>query len=75
MLRVHKLFHDAPDLMVALWEFLDEEPVPIEELEGSIKPKESELKEEPRYFLRKRKPKEEKDRSSQVSSSKVLSCR
>ena len=29
MLRVHKLFHDAPDLMAELWEFLGEDPVTL----------------------------------------------
>lgn len=78
MLRVHKLLHDAPDLMTGLWEFLGEDPVPIEELEGSTEPKGSKVKQEPQPLPQKRKRKDkerEKDGSSKVGSSKVCSCR
>ena len=62
MLRLHKVLHDVPDLMAELWEFFGEEPIPIEELEASVKPKGS-------------KAQEEEDKSSQVRPSGVRSCR
>jgi len=74
MLRVHKLLHDAPDLMTGLWEFLGEDPVPIEELEASGEPKGSKVKQEPQSLPQKRKRKDkekEKDGSGKVDSSKV----
>lgn len=58
MLRVHKLLHDAPDLMNGLWEFLGEDPVPIEEMEGSTEPKGSKLKQESQPLPQKRKRKD-----------------
>jgi paired amphipathic helix protein Sin3a len=78
MLRVHKLLHDAPDLMTGLWEFLGEDPVPIEELEGSTEQKGTKAKQETQTLPQKRKRKDkekEKDGSGKVSSSKVRSYR
>jgi len=72
MLRVHKLLYDAPDLMTGLWEFLGEDPIPIEELEGSGEPKPSKQKPEMQYLPQKRKRKE-KDGSGKVRSTKVRS--
>ena len=77
MLRVHKLLYDAPDLMTGLWEFLGEDPVPIEELEASSEPKGGKVKQEPQSLPQKRKRKDkerEKDGSGKVGSSKVCSC-
>ena len=73
MLRVHKLFHDAPDLMNGLWEFLGEDPIPIEELEASTEPKGGKLKQEPEPLPQKRKRKE-KEKDGKVASGKVRSC-
>ncbi|KAF9652603.1 hypothetical protein BDM02DRAFT_3153710 [Thelephora ganbajun] len=73
MLRVHKLLHDAPDLMNGLWEFLGEDPIPIEELEASVEPKGSKPKQEPQNLPQKRKRKDkerEKDGSGKAGSSK-----
>jgi hypothetical protein len=77
MLRVHKLLYDAPDLMNGLWEFLGEDPVPIEEMEASTEPKGSKLKQEPPSLPQKRKRKDkerEKDGNGKGVSSKVR-CR
>ena len=76
MLRVHKLLHDAPDLMTGLWEFLGEDPIPIEELEASIEQKGIKLKQEGQSLPQKRKRKDkekERDGSGKASSSKVRS--
>lgn len=76
MLRVHKLLHDAPDLMNGLWEFLGEDPIPIEEMEVPTEPKGSKLKQEPQSLPQKRKRKDkerEKDGGSKGVSSKVRS--
>ena len=76
MLRVHKLLHDAPDLMTGLWEFLGEDPIPIEELEASIEQKGMKLKQETQSLPQKRKRKDkekERDGSGKASSSKVRS--
>ena len=70
MLRVHKLLHDAPDLMTGLWEFLGEDPIPIEELEASIEQKGGKQKQEMQPLPQKRKRKE-KDGSGKAGSSKV----
>jgi len=76
MLRVHKLLHDAPDLMNGLWEFLGEDPIPIEELEASIEQRGSKQKQEGHSLPQKRKRKEkERDGSGKASSSKVRSRR
>lgn len=75
MLRVHKLFHDAPDLMNGLWEFLGEDPIPIEELEASAEPKGSKLKQEPQYLPQKRKRKDkEREKDDNGVTTKVRSC-
>ena len=74
MLRVHKLLHDAPDLMNGLWEFLGEDPVPIEQMEALSEPKGSKLKQEPQPIPQKRKRREkerEKDGSGKGISGKV----
>lgn len=76
MLRVHKLLHDAPDLMTGLWEFLGEDPIPIEELEASTEPKASKVKQEPQSLPQKRKRKDkekEKNESGKVGIGKVRS--
>ena len=77
MLRVHKLFYDAPDLMNGLWEFLGEDPIPIEELEASAEPKGSKLKQEPQSLPQKRKRKDkEREKDDKGVSSKVrFRCR
>jgi hypothetical protein len=77
MLRVHKLLHDAPDLMNGLWEFLGSDPVPIEELEASADPKGGKPEQEPQSLPQKRKRKDkemERDGSGKGSSGKVRSC-
>ena len=77
MLRVHKLLHDAPDLMNGLWEFLGEVPIPIEELEASIEQKGIKQKQEIQSLPQKRKRKDkekERDGTGKASSSKVRSC-
>ena len=77
MLRVHKLLHDAPDLMTGLWEFLGEDPIPIEELEASVEQKGSKQKPEIQSLPQKRKRKDkekEKDGIGKAGSSKVRSC-
>lgn len=75
MLRVHKLFHDAPDLMNGLWEFLGEDPIPIEELEASVEIKGSKLTQEPQTLPQKRKRKDkEREKEDKGASSKVHSC-
>ena len=71
MLRVHKLLYDAPDLMTGLWEFLGEDPMPIEELEASTEPKGAKVKLEPQSLPQKRKRKDndkEKDGSGRVKT-------
>ena len=76
MLRVHKLLHDAPDLMTGLWEFLGEDPIPIEELEASVEQKGTKQKLEMQSLPQKRKRKDkekEKDGISKAGSSKVRS--
>ena len=78
MLRVHKLLYDAPDLMTGLWEFLGEDPVPIEELEASVDQKGSKQMQETQPLPQKRKRKDrekEKDGIGKAGSSKVRSCR
>ena len=75
MLRVHKLFHDAPDLMNGLWEFLGADPISIEELEASAEPNGSKLKQEPQSLPQKRKRKDkEREKDSNGVSSKVRLC-
>lgn len=74
MLRVHKLFHDAPDLMNGLWEFLGEDPIPIEELEASAEPKGNKPKQEPQSLSQKRKRKEkEREKDGKGIPTKVRS--
>ena len=76
MLRVHKLFYDAPDLMNGLWEFLGEDPIPIEELEASAEPKGSKLKQEPQSLPQKRKRKDkERGKDGKGIPGKVSCCR
>lgn len=77
MLRVHKLLHDAPDLMTGLWEFLGEDPIPIEELEASIEQKGGKQTQETQVLPQKRKRRDrerEKDGGGKAGSSKVRSC-
>jgi len=77
MLRVHKLLHDAPDLMNGLWEFLGEDPIPIEELEASIEQRGIKQKQEAQSLPQKRKRKDkekERDVNGKASSSKVRPC-
>lgn len=70
--QLRSLFHDAPDLMDGLWEFLGEEP-PVEEQKAPVKSREIKSVEGVRYPSPKRK--HEETASVRPSSSKVYSFR
>ena len=71
--QLRNLFHDAPDLMDGLWEFLGEEPIPVEEPKAPVKPRETKYVEGVRYPSPKRK--HEETATVRSSSSKVHSFR
>lgn len=72
MLKIYKLWRDAPDLMTELWGFLGEEPKSIEEFEALVEVEEAERTQEPRHDLPKWETKGEQKAASGQSAPDVV---